>query len=1285
MLFFRKSILFFSFLGVLSGHLLAQESPYFTSSGEEFVIKVRKHLLSYENKTFEEKTNQLMNGFEPVWLSDRFSLTEKDSLVSLANRIYDKRFRVNPSFFNYIKAITLLGNSSQTSEGILSWSEYIRHLLKDNSKRNINDFIGFTIVFLSEKILNKTRSTEWRYKNATYKFIYELKPLVKFEEVDLVCTTGKDSSVIEKSSGVFDINELQWEGKKGRIFWTRVGWENDKVYADIINRYSINIKDSKFNIDSVSFTNQYFFNQSILGHLKERVLSSKPNKRTSYPRFRSYMNNHFIEGVFKNINYEGGIFIKGAQFIGAGTSDSPASVIFLRENSDFITVRSSDFVINREKIISQNASVSVYIDNDSVFHPGLNMKYTDAEHKLDLFRSDLGIAVSPFYDTYHKVDIYCDMLAWNLNENKIDLTVKTGLSKEHLATFQSANYFSDYDYYKLQGIDPVNPLNLVSRFSKYYKTDNINLQTFAAFIKKPIEQASAMLYLLASRGFVVYNAEEKTAKIKPRLFSYLDAKAGKIDYDNIRFSSFTSMESNAVLDIETYDLSIRGVSRVALSDSQNVNILPLNGEIVMKKNRDFTFAGNVDAGYFRFYSKEGAFEYDSFRINLPVIDSLSFDVVVRHKDPFKEDSIVRVKNVIADLTGDIVIDLPGNKSGRYPSREFPVFNSRSDSYVYYDYKDICNGAYDRERFYYQLEPFTIKKLDDFDTDDIRFEGFLASDDIVPLIDEALVVLPTFDLGFEHEIPDNGYPVYNDKGEFYNQLKLSNKGLVGTGMLTYLTSVTESSGFVFLLDSMKTEADKFNVLKQDVIPEFPAVEGAIIDQSWLPYEDIMQLSVINNPFLMYENNSEFSGQLELTPDGLTGNGSFKFSNAQVISDLFDFDYITLTADTSDFQLLTETGGDLAIETTDYKSFIDFDSRTGRFEALGRRSVVRFPYNKYISSMDEMLWNMDREEITLINKATSVVSGLEGLTLKERIDVDFTGSEFVSTRPDQDSLAFFCLRATYDMANYVISTDGVQIIRVADAAIFPGDGKVVILENAVMDTLKDADIIADTVNKYHQFYNAIVNITSRHKYHGASLYNYVDKNKEVQPLIMRRISVDENGTTVAKGNISDSSGFYLSPEFYFTGDITIRGKKEYPAFKGGFRLNQECYFTEPTWARLDTVINPDDIKIPAHKKSYNMNGTRNEVGLCRSESSGLFYPAFFTPKAATDDITVIRGSGILTWDDQTSSYFVGSPERIKGTSYLGNRIQYLTNNCVIKGTGLLDLGVDYYPLEIKSLVK
>ena len=168
-----------------------------------------------------------------------------------------------------------------------------------------------------------------------------------------------------------------------------------------------------------------------------------------------------------------------------------------------------------------------------------------------------------------------------------------GTSQESRTSFESDKYYSAYEYYKLQGMDEVNPMVRVRKYAERYGTRLVKVGAFADFINKPVEQAVALLLMLDSRGFLVYNTDKREAIIKQRLYDYLDAHSGKVDYDVINFISVTNLESNAVIELATFNMLIKGVASISLSDSQMVHIYPQNEEIIMRRNKDFTFSGSA--------------------------------------------------------------------------------------------------------------------------------------------------------------------------------------------------------------------------------------------------------------------------------------------------------------------------------------------------------------------------------------------------------------------------------------------------------------------------------------------------------------------------------------------------------------------------------------------------------------------------------------------------------------------------------------------------------------------
>ena len=168
-----------------------------------------------------------------------------------------------------------------------------------------------------------------------------------------------------------------------------------------------------------------------------------------------------------------------------------------------------------------------------------------------------------------------------------------------------------------------------------------------------------------------------------------------------------------------------------------------------------------------------------------------------------------IQSEITITNGELLVDTSINKSGiwqeDYP--QYPIIRSYDRSKVYYDDINILGGVYDRNKFFFDIDPFEIDSLDTYDRTSLSFPGVFNSGDILPIFEQELRVQEDNILGFSILISEDGLPLYVDKGYFQgnNQLSLDKNGLRGEGNFTYLTSITESKDYIFYLDSMNTNA------------------------------------------------------------------------------------------------------------------------------------------------------------------------------------------------------------------------------------------------------------------------------------------------------------------------------------------------------------------------------------------------------------------------------------------------------------------------------------------------
>ncbi len=1265
-----EKIILFIVAFCLSLTVSAQSKKSLSEDPAKFPAEIDSLFSKNASPTAEIKIRKLLDHFTASWDSNYYNKEEKSIIISNASALLGKKLPNYPNFYNYISVLynfKVRGNK----DAVMIWSDDLNRRLEGATQRQIQSYLEQYEALVRGNYLYESSTFSWYISDTSFHLQYDTIIRILYKKTDLTCATRNDTSRILNTGGIFYPDRQEWIGDKGRVTWERVKFSPDSVYADLSD-YRINLKEAGYHADTVKLVNKRYFREPLYGKLIEKVLASPPGPLSTYPQFNSYLKNYEIKNLFKNINYIGGFSVEGARIIGSGEVNENASIFISKDGKLKAQIRSNAFRILGDKISANPASLSIVVEGDSIYHPGLHMNYFDDTRKLVMFLPESGISESPFFDGFHNIDMKCGALYWNLDSDSIDFESVPGINRVSINQFISKNFFSKYEFYKLQGMDERNPLFIIRDYSRKIGTKEVTPEQLAQFMKKSPEQIKAMLLKLSFQGFLYYDLVNDKAIIQDRLEQYIDANAGKRDYDVISIDSETDNISNATLNLDNYDLLVRGVKEVFLSDSQQVYIYPERSEIIIKKDLDFVFSGNVKAGLFDFYAHDCSFEYDSFKLNIPLIDSLSFQVKSFVKDEKGNAPLVRVGSVIEKLSGRILIDDPANKSGLKHLPDYPIFESTQESFVYYDH----DRRYNRDRFSYHVYPFILKSLDNFVTDNLQFDGYLVSAGIFPVINQALKVQPDYSLGFVNRVPGEGYPAYAGNGNYFNEVNLSNRGLRGRGQLKYLTSNTFADNFHFYPDSLITDtAKRFTIDPQIAKVEYPAVRGDSIFQTWYPYRDTMHLKTIRLPFKMYNENASLAGDLYYSSNGLYGKGKVGFENVELSSEKYAFMNHTVDADTLDFRLLAQGTKDLAVSAEKYRTHVDFETRLVEFRTNRKGSTVSFPYNDFACSMDNIDWYMDQHLMKLYNDLGEKYANIDQMSREELLKLDLSGSDFQATNPKADSLSFFSVTAKYDLLKYIIEAEDVKLIRVADAAVFPDSGYVKISQGGKIQTLKNAAIIADTAKRYHNIENAQVDISSRKNFLATGTYQYHDTGNVVQEIPLKRIYVDTTGRTNAEADIAEKSNFSLNPHFGFKGKMNLNSSRKELFFDGGFQTRDECYANKPKyWVYFKSWIDPGNVRIPVQPPLIALGGTKVDLGILISDYEEEIYSSWFAPKALVTDTAMFAPAGEIYYDEKSDGYRVSEP--VTETSESGpSGFLFNTRTCTMEASGPMGLGLSF----------
>jgi len=896
-------------------------------------------------------------------LYDSLSFEKRMEIIEVSNLMLNRKCRPRPHFIKYQLVMLEFFCEDKTSHGYVEWMEGFKLFLNSDAAllRAVDQWLSLSLSLLEDNIFFTSKAITWKVSTPSFTFQTDKTMTVQFDDVTVACYSGRDFIQIMNATGYIDPLSLEWIGSKGSVSWERVGIPESEMHA-ILRDHKINLKTPEYSADSVRLYYPARFESEVVGRLNDKVALIKNMESAKYPQFVSYRNSYRIDGFAPGVNYRGGMSVEGGNLVGSGVEGEPAVIEIFSNDKLRIRAETHRATMNERFIRSRSAAVSIYLGNDSIYHPDLVFAYDVGKEELRLNKSEDFTSMGPYSNSYHNIDMNFDELYWNRNDSTMRFQAIQGSSIGR-ATFESSTFFN-YDFFMaLQGMDYVHPLAQLYTYSNMLGGRIFALTGYASYAGFPAYQVRHQLMNLSKLGFVYYDNETDLVTLRQKLFDYITASIKKRDYDVIRFVSRTEGSSNAELDLNSSDLIIRGIPIIFLSDSQNVRLVPRESSIVMTRNRSFKFNGMVDAGLFRFHGNNFYFDYDNFKINLQEIDSLQLSTLTGQYNQYAEALVSRIDNKIEKMTGELLIDHPGNKSGLESYPQYPHFTSREKSFIFFDEKSIQNGVYDRDAFYFELDTFSIDSLDNFNRDAIALKGTFVSASILPALDMEMTLREDNSLGFYLQTPDEGIPLYGGHGIFYNDIEMSSRGLHGYGSFDYLTSTTWSDDFLMHPDSMMAQSRRFLIREKLDETEFPYVENTETGVKLLPSEEVMHISRIDETFRIFSDSMFHGGGLALRPSGLSGDGVMAIPDARLESEHFRFRSRVILADSAGIQLRAQSAQEFPFLTNDVNLVIDLDARQGEIRANADFTLVELPYNLYETHLDQMTWFMDSSEVAM----------------------------------------------------------------------------------------------------------------------------------------------------------------------------------------------------------------------------------------------------------------------------------------------------------------------------------
>ena len=1264
---------------------------------------------------------------------DTFDEYEEQLFFEISALMHEKAYLPNPHFNDFYSTLIYgvkneKGFSDQSMK-VDNFLEVLNNSIKIYSKKNIINFLKTAKLFFSEGLLYRTTFNSVGIEKCTYIFKYIAPiedPEIEVDESSIIEKTEKsiiknppvenrtiktidvlriegpyiefrnisrftvssiyDTMHIRETSGKLLLTSNYFVGSGGKTNWSNVGLK--EVYCEF-DKYVFHILNPKLQADRVKLYYTERFSEEVMGLYEYSAHRDNSSIKAQYPIFISYHNTHQYHFDDKHILLKGGITLRGKKVSSGALNKAPSVLTVKGINSVEFTARSpKGFSITDSLFSSPYTSISIY-RLDSITHPSVLFRYDIKTKSLDLVREKKYKNI-PFSNPYFKIDMYAENLNWNIAQDDINLEIRNASDKIPFIA-ESEDFYSEHIFQKLKSIYDFHPLNLLNNYTRTVKKDRFLLSSLVIYFVRIrfkhqhhreklysrtynlLKGAMEYLHLL---NFVSYDPSTDMLEIKHKGFLYMNAANRRRKYvnsDNLRITSRIDSIANATIHLDKKEMIIRGIRDFVINDSLNVYVKPQDQEIIIKKNRDIDFNGRIIAGKFVINGRNFHFDYDSFKVDVPDVDSLFFII----PDTTSNEGILEHSNNIINTGGVLYISEPYNKSTTVKSPIYPLLSAKKGGKVIFD-KDLLGGSYNN-KVYIDIDPFRIDSATIDNSSSVKLKGSFISSNILPDLEgESYQIREDNDLGFEKNTPPEGYPLYVDKGRFYERISMGSNGLRGDGKITYLTGEFRSKDFIFFPDSVLSFKTQGSIPSSDFgSVSYPRVDLKDFKMRWLPYADKMELRSNRVNFHIFSDLYDYAGLLYYTPKGISGKGRLTHNKFITQSSRFYFDKHNFTAGDADFKIHSQSLKPSLLLTE--KADIRYDSTQQKiYIANSQKNGFIFPFAHYLSDIKSAEWNLKEKIITFSSPEET------------RKIMNFT-----AVSSDKDPLTFTGKSAFYNTEDYTLHVAHVKKIKVANINIFPNTNDLIIRESGEIDEFSDASLQLNAENNHFFLTDGHIRILSNNKFDGEAWYAYLNDVRDTfrikfshfetqrvseferkQKKKNKNIDISKTFQTIANASIDDTTGYIkILNGVFFKGDIKLIDTRKNLQFKGQVKLTLErekdYWFSYENSEEEDIVISIDEniTDIETKEKLY--------TGIYLDATEKRVYAAFLESNPEwKNNFAICTPKGHLRFNKVSNMYIVGSPSSEQNIQR--NSLAYNYMNKTVRFESLLYLTERENPL-------
>ncbi len=1069
-------------------------------------------------------------------------------------------------------------------------------------------------------------------------------PKIVIEDADFLIETPYDTTSILGTSGNLGVFQKRYSGSGGTMNWEKHGFEED-VYVELGN-YEFPVSRPGFSSENSKINYPEFFDDPIEGVYTFKSIGKKKGGK-KYPRFHSYGSNYQYKTISDEVDFKGGFNLVGKTIHSASMNGMPSEMKVSYEGKTVLVSSSKRYYLIDSVVRAKKANVKFYLFEDSLTHKEMEFEYGLDDLTIKLYWPGGPNKYLPMMDSYHRLEIVGDKVWYTLGDNQVHFGIMSGRSEAPMKV-RSDEIFDDQEYDRMRSLYGFNPINMVYDYSKKKKLTSFNYREVASRYKKDPKIVLGAMVGIAGKGYIDFDRFTGEITVTKKTKHSFKSRHRKEDYDNLEIYSVVPTGRNGYIDLDSGIFYVYGVHREIVSKGLGVYFMPDSGLVKIYKGRDFTFDGRVIAGNYEIVGKDFDFNYNSFLFKINHLDSINFTISDDSTGQTSSQQILG--GSIKNTAGTLYLNEIDNKSGLKSLPQYPILDISSPTYVYFDGPNVLGGTYNKE-VYFEIPSFRIDSVESDNPNVVHLEGVFHSGGMIPDIETKLVVMPDLSLGFDYEIPDDGFEIYGSSAKIYENLSLDRGGLQATGFLTFMAALVDSDTFVFYQDSMFINNGEFEVAQGDFDGiSFPhAKTTSDFTAAFKPKTQELFVRSKKEEIELYDGIAMLDGTGIVTTSGMKGRGIVETTSTKTFSKNYLFEEHSFVGHNSKFKLETDYSRLPGLMAVDVKMTFDFLENTARVEPEKGAASLEMPILQMKTSIPVGVWDLETHMFTM----------------SKPNEIDIEDSYFYSTNPELDSLAFSADSAVYDVESGRLNASGVPNIYVADANIIPGDGELIISEEGEIEPLEDASIIMDYDWQYHYLTDASVEIFSAKEFDADAIYKYDNGSGDTMDVIFEGLHQEQTGfkrkeidtVTIGLSEIFPEDNFYISPKIIFQGAVDVYANEEFLRFDGEIRLDLRHSDEFNDWLPFKWSSDPNDIVIEIEEpKNEEDEALYLTTGLHYDPAEEELYYTFLSAKRFDEDDDVFKSLGLLGVNPEEGKFEMGDRKKIEEGTIEGNLFTY-----------------------------